>query len=234
MTNNDNNKMLLWVIPLALLLSHVACAQPKISILGDSYSTFYGHVEPEENLCWYGVPGENKKNDVIKVQDTWWNLLVETGNYQLECNNSYSGSTVCNTGYNGADYSDRSFITRMTALGTPDIIIVFGGTNDSWAGVPIGENCYSTWEAESLYSFRPAFCYLLDYLTHHYSSAKVFNITNTNLSEDIVRAMADICQHYNVVNICLHDIDKQQGHPSVRGMRAIASQVLEMLNVVAD
>lgn len=31
-------------------------AQNKVSILGDSYSTFYGYVTPETNLCWYGVP----------------------------------------------------------------------------------------------------------------------------------------------------------------------------------
>ena len=52
---------------------------------------------------------------------------MENGDYELERNNSYSGSTVCHTGYKGADYSDRSFITRMVDLGQPDIILVFWG-----------------------------------------------------------------------------------------------------------
>lgn len=49
----------------------------------------------------------------------------------MKRNNSYSGSTVCHTGYQKADYSDRSFATRMDNLGNPDVLLVFGGTNDS-------------------------------------------------------------------------------------------------------
>ena len=126
-------------------------AQQKISILGDSYSTFHGYVQPAGNLCWYGVPGEKKENDVTKVEQTWWYCLVDSVSYVLERNNAYSGSTICNTGYEKADYSDRSFITRMTDLGKPDIILVFGGTNDSWAGVPIGDFKYADWTEGELY-----------------------------------------------------------------------------------
>ena len=103
-----------------------AYAQQKISILGDSYSTFYGYVTPDTNLCWYGVPGEKKENDVTQVDETWWRLFLKQYGYRLECNNSYSGATICHTGYDGADYSDRSFVTRMSDLGQPDIILVFG------------------------------------------------------------------------------------------------------------
>lgn len=85
---------------------------------------FYGHVSPAANLCWYGVPGEKKENDVTKVEETWWYRFIHEHGFQLERNNSYSGSTVCHTGYEKADYSDRSFITRIHNLGTPDIILV--------------------------------------------------------------------------------------------------------------
>ena len=64
--------------------------------------------------------------------------FIHEHGFSWNVNNSYSGSTVCHTGYEKADYSDRSFITRIHNLGTPDIILVFGGTNDSWAGAPIG------------------------------------------------------------------------------------------------
>lgn len=206
-----------------------AQAQPSVSILGDSYSTFYGYVSPETNLCWYGVPGEQKQNDVTKVEETWWHqLLVDTG-YRLERNNSYSGSTVCNTGYDGADYSDRSFLARMTDLGHPDIILVFGGTNDSWANVPPGDYVYDDWTRESLYAFRPAFGYMLHYLTTHYAGARIYHITNTELSAEITESIDVLCRHYQVVNIRLQDIDKQWGHPSVEGMHAIAEQVRAIL-----
>lgn len=204
-------------------------AQLKVSILGDSYSAFYGYVTPPSNLCWYGVPGEAKENDVTCVEETWWWLLLERCGYRLECNNAYSGATVCHTGYDGADYSDRSFITRMADLGQPDILLVFGGTNDSWAGVPLGDYQYAHWEREDLYAFRPAFCYLLDYLLTHYPDAAVYNITNSELSEEVAGSMEEVCRHYGVVNIRLHDIDKQWGHPSVKGMRSICQQVSDVL-----
>lgn len=205
-------------------------AQQKISILGDSYSTFHDYVQPAGNLCWYGVPGEKKENDVTKVEQTWWYCLADSVSYVLERNNAYSGSTICNTGYEKADYSDRSFITRMTDLGKPDIILVFGGTNDSWAGVPIGDFKYADWTEGELYDFRPAFCYLMDYLVTHYPDARIYNITNTELSEDVTSSMAEVCRHYGVTNIVLRDVDKQWGHPSVKGMASICSQVREALS----
>lgn len=204
-------------------------AQKRVSVLGDSYSTFYGCVTPDTNLCWYGVPGEKKENDVIKAEETWWHLLISEHGWLLERNNSYSGATVCHTGYKKADFSDRSFVTRMEHLGNPDIILVFGGTNDSWAGVPIGEYQYEGWTKEALYSFRPAFCRMLDYLTRRYPDAKIVNITNTELSEEITRSMEEACRHYQVDNLLLHDIDKQWGHPSVSGMKEICRQVGRLL-----
>lgn len=216
----------------SLLIALGAQAQTKVSVLGDSYSTYQGYVTPESNLCWYAGTdgGDNKENDVSAVEQTWWHLLITAQGLQLERNNSYSGSTVCNTGYNGKDYSDRSFITRMTDLGQPDIILVFGGTNDSWAGSPIGKYRYKDWTEKSLYSFRPAFCRLMDYLTKRYPDARIINITNTGLKPVITETMAEVCRHYGVANLLLHDIDKQWGHPSQAGMRSICEQVAKILN----
>mgnify|MGYP000294813429 CR=1 FL=1 len=45
----------------------------------------------------------------------------------LEKNNSFSGSTICNTGYSKEDYTFCSFITRMKNLGSPDMILIFVG-----------------------------------------------------------------------------------------------------------
>ena len=201
-----------------------------VSILGDSYSTFYGHVTPRTNLCWYGVPGEKKENDVTTLEQTWWQLLLHRYGYRLDTNNSYSGATVCYTGYNGEDYSDRAFITRMADLGNPDIILLFGGTNDSWAGSPLGHYQYADWQKDDFYDFRPAFSYLLDYLITHYPYARIYNITNTELSDPVTQSMDRICRHYGVTNIRLHDIDKQWGHPSVKGMESICRQVGDVLS----
>lgn len=217
----------LFILTLVCLICGTCAsyAQQKISILGDSYSTFHGYVMPETNLCWYGVPGEEKENDVTQVDETWWRLLLKEYGYRLERNNSYSGATVCHTGYDGADYSDRSFVTRMSDLGRPDIILVFGGTNDSWAGVPIGNYQYADWEKEDLYEFRPALCRLMDFLVTNYTNARIYYITNTDLSEPVTESIDVVCRHYGITNIRLHDIDKQWGHPSVQGMKSICEQV---------
>jgi lysophospholipase L1-like esterase len=49
------------------------------------------------------------------------------------------------------------------------------------------------------------------------------------LSKDITESSQKICDHYGVKWILLHDIDKQSGHPSQKGMKAIAEQIAEKL-----
>ncbi len=117
----------------------VAQVAPSVSILGDSYSTFEGYIEPESNVTWYYEPVRDDRTDLRTVDQTWWHRFVTENGYKLCVNNSYSGSTICNTGYDGADYTTFSFVTRCKNLGNPDIIFIFGATNDSWAGAPIGE-----------------------------------------------------------------------------------------------
>lgn len=207
-----------------------AQAQKKVSILGDSYSTFKGHVVPNNNLVWY--PAE--KNDVVKVEQTWWYQFLNNYGYTLEVNNSYSGSTICNTGYRKEDYSDRSFITRMDNLGNPDIILIFGATNDSWAGAPIGEYKYDSWSREELYSFRPALAYLLNGLHQLYPNASVYYMLNSELKSSINESIYTICRHYNVPVVTLYDIDKQRSHPSIAGMKAISIQMQDFLEKEAE
>lgn len=36
-------------------------------------------------------------------------------------------------------------------------------------------------------------------------------------------------EHYGAITVKLHDIDKQNGHPSALGMSQIADQICEML-----
>ncbi len=202
----------------------VAQTKPTIAILGDSYSTFEGFVEPEGNEVWYFGNGRDY-TDVDDVRQTWWQLLAREHGYKIGVNNSYSGATVSRTGYRGEDYTDRAFITRMNNLGNPDIILVFGATNDSWAGVPMGEYKYGGWTPMELYSFRPAMARLLDGLDARYPNVKIFFILNDILSDEINESVKTICDHYGVQLIQLRDIDKKSGHPSIKGMKQISDQV---------
>ena len=109
----------------------------RVSILGDSYSTFEGYLTPDTNAVWYW-DRQWECTDVVSVRQTWWHQLLRDTGMKLCVNNSFSGATISYTGYDKADYSDRSFCTRLNRLGSPDIILVFGATNDEWAKSPLG------------------------------------------------------------------------------------------------
>ena len=49
----------------------------------------------------------------------------------------------------------------------------------------------------------------------------------SELREPINESMREVCKHYNVQLVELHDIEKQNGHPSVKGMKSICDQLLE-------
>ena len=218
-----------FIIALLALCASSVCAQnPSISVLGDSYSTFEGYVTPSTNEMWY-YEESGDRTDVDDVTQTWWWQVAKQGGYRLCINNSYSGSTIGYLGYDGNDYTDRSFLTRMDNIGNPDIILIFGATNDSWAGEPVGEYKYENWKKGDFYTFRPAMAYLLHHVTLRYPNVKVYFILNSELRDDITESCKVICQHYDVTCIALHDIHKINGHPSKKGMQAIASQVLEAM-----
>ena len=198
-------------------ISDVIRAEVKVSILGDSYSTFEGWI-PKENEVWYGV---GIGNDVQKVEDTWWHQLIEDNGLKLELNNSWSGATICNTGYRGEDYTNRSFLTRSGNLGeNPDIIYVFGGTNDAWANSPLGDP-----NGSDMFTVRPAAKAMLSNIKKCYPEALCFVIINTELSKDVEDAIIEGCVQEGVPYLKLEAIDKQYGHPSVNGMKQISSQV---------
>lgn len=219
----------LFFLPLLLLFSVTALAQ-RVSILGDSYSTFEDFVTPSTNELWYYAHNDTSKTDVNRVEDTWWWQVIHDNDYKLEVNNSYSGATIGYSGYDGNDYSRRSFLKRMYNIGSPDIILVFGGTNDSWAKEPVGEYKYADWQWGDFYSFRPAMAYMVNWIRLHHPNVSTYYIINSELSPEITESMKTICKHYNVPYIELKNISKKNGHPTVKGMKAIAEQVSEAIN----
>ncbi len=216
--------LLLMVAGLATTMGAQRLEGKKVSILGDSYSTFEGYVQPRQNAVWY-TSKPDKKTDVRKVEETWWYIWAKENKCKIERNNSYSGATVCNRGYRGDDYADRSYVTRVHNLGNPDLILIFGGTNDSWANSPIGSYQYKDWTQESLFSFRPALAYLLRHALSLYPKARTIFILNDGLKPEITESAETICKRYGVACVKLKGIDKQSGHPSVKGMKQIADQL---------
>ena len=102
-----------------------------VSILGDSISTFEGWI-PETHRARY--PQDDLLTDVEK---TWWKMLIKNLGATLGVNDSWAGTTISNysetnSGDTGPD-ACMAGITRIKNLGsngTPDVIIMYGGTND--------------------------------------------------------------------------------------------------------
>ena len=105
----------------------------KLSILGDSISTFQGvsnnasyNASIANNFVHYtnGTQG-------VYLKDTWWQQTLNTLGMDLVVNNSYSGSCV----FQPCMGADGAYIARCKQLSNtkwedPDLIAIYLGTND--------------------------------------------------------------------------------------------------------
>jgi hypothetical protein len=114
-------------------------------------------------------------------------------------------------------------------VGSPDILLIFGNTNDCWCGAKMGEYVYSGWKRADLYTYRPALAKLLNDALSRYPNVRIYFIMNTDLRKDIVESTTTICKYYGIPVIELKDIEKKSGHPNQKGMKAISEQVLKAI-----
>jgi len=204
----------------------------NVLILGDSYSTFRGYI-PAGYGPYYLEDADY--TDVHAVTDTWWHRLMTETDSNLVLNNSWSGSTVCYTGYEARDCSETSsFIFRLEQLAQQgffrdnriDTVFVFGGTNDSWADAPVGQRMSGGWRKEDLYSVLPAMDYLLARLKALLPQARIICIVNTDLKKEIEEGYLASCRELGIPSLLLRDVDKVNGHPTILGMAQIKDQIL--------
>lgn len=200
-------------------------------IFGDSYSTYAGHI-PE------GYPTYYPSADVDSVDKTWWGKLGKQSDIEWIQNNSWSGSPLGFTGYNGANCSRfGSFIARYRELKANgffeknkiDTVFVFGGTNDSWANAPLGEIKFSDWTDDDLFNVLPAICYFAYTLRTDLPETEIVLIINTDIKPEIQNCFEEAAKAFGVKFVRLHDIDKVNNHPSAAGMTAICDQVAAVL-----
>ena len=93
----------------------------------------------------------------------------------------------------------------------------------------MGNYQYADWQRDNLFQFRPGMAKMLNDICLYYPNVKVYFVLNDGLSNDINTSVEKVCQHYHVPIIKLKNIDKKTGHPSVKGMKSIAKQVLKVL-----
>ena len=206
----------------------------NVFILGDSYSTFAGHI-PEGFDAWYSA-AQTPHTNVRRVEETWWHQLLSETESTLIRNCSYSGTTVCHTGYEGSDCKEISFTGRFEKLvqsgffkeNKIDTFFLFGGTNDSWAEAPMGEIMYEGHTMDVLYKVLPAFGYLAGRIKEEVD-ARVICVINCDIKDEIREGYAEMCRRLGIEYVMLSDLSKWAGHPNVDGMVQIKDRVLEIL-----
>ena len=208
----------------------------NIMIFGDSYSTF-DYCVPKGYAVYYHIK-PRPETDVTRVEETWWHGLCEEKSLNLVRNDSWSGSTVGYTGWNGADTSKTSsFIYRLEKLTEEgffeknkiDTVLIFGTTNDSWCNAPLGEIKLEGIERDDLFSVCPAICYFVGKVKSALPEADILFMINTGLKEEVCDAIRAACEHFGARFLELQDIDKRCGHPTIAGMKSIKEQVAAVL-----
>lgn len=204
----------------------------NVFILGDSYSTYEGYIPAGYDPCY----GDNIENgtDVRQVEQTWWHQLITTTNSKLIANHSWSGTTICNTGYDGSN-TPHSFIRRFDKLVKEgffqkyqiDTVLVMGGQNDDWSGAPIGELKTQDWTADDLLQYGPALCYLMYRLKMVLPKARIIFIINSEMSDVIMDYQKKSAEIYDIEYIQLEAIHKMNGHPTIQGMGQIADRIAQ-------
>lgn len=204
-------------------------------IFGDSYSTFEGCI-PDGYAIYYHAG--HSDTDVTRVEETWWHQVMTQAGLHLVQNNSWSGSTIGYTGYGNSDCShSSSFIYRLRQLKEQGFfenneihtVFVFGGTNDSWSDAPLGVSMPEGQSEDDLFSVLPAISHFLADLKETLPTASIYCLINTELKPEIGEEMKAACKRFGIRDIAFTHIDKACGHPTIRGMEDIASQVLAVI-----
>lgn len=149
-------------------------AARKLSILGDSISTFDGWI-PEGYSCYFPMNG-----DVMNVEKTWWKMVLKDTGMELCVNGSSAGSTCVGDSLSADDVKYGCSEYRIWDLigsngSFPDVIIVYMGTNDFLKAVPLGDNDGTRAVEEGMIeTFSDAYCMILDKLVAYYPNAEIY------------------------------------------------------------
>lgn len=109
----------------------------RVSLVGDSITTYEGTLvtnfaNSENGGAYYPIYVDGVPSKVTSVTDQYWHKLIynKMSNAVLDVNNSLRGSMVVRRtqeNYLNLDFTAR---TAIYGLGSPDVVIIHGGTND--------------------------------------------------------------------------------------------------------
>ena len=226
-----------------------------LSILGDSISTYSGYI-PDNNRSRY------PEGDVDSVDKTYWKKIIDTLGMKLGVNESWAGSLVSWDGTTesndiGEDkyIASENRISHLDDNGTPDIILIFAGTNDIGHDIELGS--YGIPDSEQDINLLPVSTFSDAYMTmimrvqYYYPGSKILVLTPsfakytsyTSYTPDrlnqYINKIIEVCEimgvdiidtrkiGFNMYNIDDFTIDGL--HPNAKGMELLSDSILKKM-----
>ena len=150
----------------------------KLSILGDSISTFDGYIPTDYNIFYPG------SGDISTVEKTWWWQVMNATGMELNANASSSNTTITGDSLDTTGSAPGCSTKRMIDLTpgddgpAPDILIVFMGTNDFLRSVELGTFTEPSPQDEGVVNnFCDAYELMIQKLNALYPNAEIYFCT---------------------------------------------------------
>ena len=192
------------------------------------------------------------ESDVLLPEHTWWGQVIERLEGSLLVNNSFSGSTVIKhrscmiPSYSCSD--ERTGNLGRNGL-SPDVIMIFMGTNDWGCGARVEPDNYGN-VGEAVFSV--AYSTMLEKLKKNYPEAEIWCFTlpvstckkhedfafpyyyGGRHIEEYCRVIRECAEEYGCRLIDLYRANTPHDtidgfHPNADGMKTIAEAVLSQL-----
>lgn len=224
----------------------------QFSILGDSISTLEG-FNPKGYNVFYKDENCDKSN-IHTMKDTWWGKVIDFFGGKLLVNNSWSGSRVTKLSDSNQLFPSACSDERTAGLHignvTPDVIMIYLGTNDWCFGTDRKNKGNQKNELEcfdiaydrmlagikSNYPNAEIWCFLLSSTFMSDNPSFVFpKIYNENNITDYNRIISDTAekQKCKLINLWFDEIpyDSVDGtHPNLNGMRTLATKIIRCID----
>ncbi len=174
---------------------------------------------------------DDARPDAPAAEKSWWHRVLKDFNATLVANESWSGAAVTTLESSGEANPDRAVVSRLDKLGeNPGVILVAAGYNDILSNPDMGDYKWSKWTKDDMKAFRPALGKTLATLQKRYPKAKVLYVVHPMLTDDMKASIRKAAKRYKARTVELKDIDVLEGHPTEKGMVAMAEQVSEALS----
>ena len=201
----------------------------RLGIFGDSISTFSGII-PSDHRAYYPA------GDVDAWTKTYWGLLSSSKywNCAIDKNTSWSGSSVAdgNAGSVRTPFVDPA---RYNLFTNPDVIILFGGTNDAITsnGIGLGEFNYDGQLDQMVTTkrFRDAYIFLIRKLKQLHPDVRIICIIGTDIFDEYGNSVEAIAKHYCLPYVDFRGDSKvtiySGSHPNANGHAYKAQKIYE-------